>query len=210
MRSTHKGVAVKIWIGLFIALFGLMESTAQTFSYQYDADGRLVHAAKDGDCADHTITPVHNFSSVMTMGDANTNGMPDSLEAYLAGYWGPDYDPFQCDSDGDGVCDWNEWMLGTDPFSADSLFAGWGSGGSGGSPTEPYDYTIYWPSVPFKTYSVRFKPDLMAAGWSTGATNLPATPPVNSWTHQDITNRHNFYRILTILPTNTVQQGGEE
>jgi hypothetical protein len=199
---------------LVIALAGLAE--AESLSYQYDADGRLVRSVKTADFSDLSPTPAHNFSSSVSMGDANTNGMPDSLEAYLAGYWGPDYDPFTCDSDGDGVCDWNEWMMGTDPFSADSIFAGWGSGGGGG-PLEPYDYTIYWPSVPFRTYSVRFKPDLMATNWTTGATNLPATPPVNSWIHEDITNAHNFYRVQTMIvsppmppSTNTTEEGGAQ
>lgn len=188
--------------------------TAASLAYQYDADGRLIQAKKSDDSSEYTPTPAHNFSTVVTMGDANTNGMPDSLEAYLEGYWGVDYDPFTCDSDGDGVCDWNEWMLGTDPFSADSMFAGWGSGGSGGGPLEPYDYTLHWPSVPFKTYSVLFKWDLMDDGWITGAIDLEATPPVNSWTHEDITNRHAFYRILTdiVVPpsTNTMEEGGAE
>jgi hypothetical protein len=187
---------------------------AASLTYQYDVDGRLVQTEKSADFSKYTPTPAHNFSAVVVMGDANTNGMPDSLEAYLAGYWGPDYDPFTCDSDGDGICDWNEWMLGTDPFSYDSRFAGWGSGGSGGGPLEPYDYTVHWPSVPFKTYSVLFKWDLMNDGWITGATNLDATPPVNSWTHEDITNRHAFYRVLSQVlepfPTNIVQQGGGE
>jgi hypothetical protein len=198
-------------------LFGLLlagAGFAGSFSYQYDADGRLVSAEISADSEKYSLKPAHNFSSVLTMGDANTNGMPDSLEAYLAGYWGPDYDPFQCDSDGDGMCDWNEWMAGTDPFSADSQFAGWGSGGCGGGGNEPYSYTLYWPSVPFRTYAVQFKTDLMETNWMTGATNLPATPPVNSWTHEDITNYHNFYRILTdiVVPpsTNTAGEGGGE
>lgn len=152
----------------------------------------------------------------MTFGDANTNGMPDSLEAYLAGCWGPDYNPMLCDSDGDGICDRNEWMLGTNPFSYDSCFAGWGGGMSGGGgPLEPYDYTIHWSSVPFKTYAVEFMWQLTDGEWISGATNLPATPPVNSWTHEDITNRHAFYRILAVIPppsssTNIVDEGGSE
>jgi hypothetical protein len=207
-----KNVLNILWAVLLLVGIGFAES----LSYQYDADGRLIRAEKSADFSEYDPTAAHNFSKTVTMGDANTNGMPDSLEAYLAGYWGPDYNPFTCDSDGDGVCDWNEWMLGTDPFSADSLFAGWGSVGSGGGPQEPYNYTLYWPSVPFRTYSVQFRPDLMATNWITGATNLPATPPVNSWTHEDITNAHNFYRILTMIvsppippSTNTVEGGAE-
>jgi hypothetical protein len=204
------------WFAVFqIALLAGI-AAAGTLSYQYDADGRMVSAVKDADFENHSLRPAHNFSSVVAMGDANTNRMPDSLEAYLAGNWGGsgDYDPFTSDSDGDGVCDWNEWMIGTDPFSADSQFAGWGSGGSSG-PLEPYDYTLYWPSVPFRTYSVQFRPDLTDTNWITGATNLPATPPVNSWTHEDITNRHNFYRVQTeiVVPppsTNTVEEGGAQ
>jgi hypothetical protein len=201
-----------IWISLFSPGITV---TAESLSYHYDDDGRLVSAMQGGDSETLSPSAAHNFSSSVSMGDANTNGMPDTLEAYLAGYWGPDYDPFTCDSDGDGVCDWNEWMMGTDPFSADSRFVGWSGGGSGGGgPLEPYDYTIYWSSLPFKTYDVQFKPDLMDTNWTLGATNLPATPPVNSWTHEATTNRHNFYRVQTKIElppsTNTVEEGGEE
>lgn len=201
-----KNVLNILWAVLLLVGIGFAES----LSYQYDADGRLIRSEKLTDYSEYNPTAANNFSKTVTMGDANTNGMPDSLEAYLAGYWGPDYDPFLCDSDGDGVCDWNEWMLGTDPFSADSRFAAWSSGPSGGGPLEPYDYTLYWLSVPFRTYSVQYRWNMTDGTWITGATNLPATPPVNSWAHEDITNRHAFYRIQTLLPTNTVQQGGEE
>lgn len=203
MKQLQVGLA-----GFFLFSWSLW---AVSLSYQYDVDGRLVRAVKNTDFSEHELSPAHNVDSVLTMGDANTNRMPDSLEAYLSGMWGPDYDPFQCDSDGDGVCDWNEWMLGTDPFSADSRFAAWNGGSSGGGgPLEPYDYTIYWPSVPFKTYTVKYMWDLTDGTWITGAIDLPATPPVNSWTHEDITNSHAFYRILTDISTNTVQQGGGE
>ena len=195
---------------LALPVFGI------SITYQYDADGRLTHAVKEADYSTYQLTSTHNFTSVMSMGDANTNGMPDSLEAFLAGHWGADYDPFTCDSDGDGVCDWNEWMLGTDPFSYDSRFASWGSGGSSGGPLEPYDFTVNWESAPFRVYTVLYISDLMSTNWITGATNLPATPPVNSWTHENITNRHNFYRILTDIvippppPSGEGEEGGAE
>jgi len=196
---------MKNWIGLLVTLAGL--AGAASLSYQYDEDGRLLSTEKADDFSTYSPTPVHNLSDVMVMGDANTNGMPDSLEAYLAGLWGPDYDPMQCDSDGDGVCDWNEWMLGTDPYHADSRFALWGSGISGGGgPLDPYDYTVCWQSIPFKTYSVEYRRDLTDTNWVSGSTNLAATPPMNSWTHEDITNRHTFYRIITHIPA---PPGGE-
>ncbi len=200
---------MKMWL-LVLFCFLSEAGWAETL-YEYDVDGRLLSVTAGGDFSTLSPTPVHNFSETMAMGDANTNGMPDSLEAYLAGQWGPDYDPFLVDSDGDGVCDWNEWMLGTDPFHADSRFALWGFGTSGGSGSlEPYDYTVRWQSAPFKTYSVEFIWNLPNGVWISGATNLAATPPVNSWTHEDITNRHAFYRIITRIPAPPIEEGGSE
>lgn len=67
---------------LILALFA-GAGWAETL-YDYDADGRLLSATAGGDFSMLDPTPVHNLSDVMVMGDANTNGMPDSLEAYLA------------------------------------------------------------------------------------------------------------------------------
>jgi len=144
------------------------------------------------------------------VGDANTNGMPDSLEAFLAGQWSGngDYDPFTCDSDGDGMCDFNEWMLGTDPFSYDSCFSTGFSGGAGGGSGNPVDITINWSSLPFKTYKVQFLPQLMPSDWVTLATNIAATPPLNSWTIEDLTNSVAFFRAVVEPSTNGA--GGAE
>ncbi len=179
---------------LILALFA-GAGWAETL-YDYDADGRLLSATAGGDFSILDPTPVHNLSDVMVMGDANTNGMPDSLEAYLAGNWGSDYDPMTCDSDGDGVCDWNEWMVGSDPFSANSQFSS-RFVDSQGEPTEPFDVTFSWPSVPFKIYSVQWTCSLLDDSWTVLVSNLVATPPLNSWTHENATNDNGFYRIFS-------------
>lgn len=201
---------LKVVLGLFCAgAVGLAGATI--FVYDYDVDGRLISTTRTGDSSIYTLTPSHNFSGTMAMGDVNTNGMPDSLEAYLAnvGGWGEEYDPFQCDSDGDGMCDWNEWMLGTDPFSYDSVFSTWPSGGYGGGiPDSPIDFTVGWSSIPFRTYAVKFKPSLMEAEWNVLTNNVEATPPINFWTHEQTTNVCGFYRVVQV--TNTAVNGGEE
>lgn len=197
----------KYTMGLICILVGT--TTATTFVYDYDVDGRLLEVRKGGDAEEYSLTPAHNISDTLALGDANTNGMPDSLEAYLAGHWGEGYDPFICDSDGDGVCDWNEWMLGTDPFSYDSVFASRPLGGSGGGvPDTPIDFTLSWSSIPFRNYAVKFKPDLLSVEWTVLTNSITATPPVNSWTHEQTTNSAGFYRVLQV--SNEVATGVTE
>ena len=55
---------------------------ATTLTFQYDSDGRLINTAKADDSSLYTPTSTHNISYIMSVGDANTNGMPDSLEAW--------------------------------------------------------------------------------------------------------------------------------
>lgn len=183
---------------------------ATTVTYQYDSDGRLTTTTKAYDSSSLTLTPTHNISYIMSIGDANTNGMPDSLEAFLSGQWSGsgDYNPFTADSDGDGMCDFNEWMLGTDPFSYDSRFTTRFSSSNASGTNAPIDITLSWSSNPFKTYSVESISDIMLTNWVTLATNVAATPPQNSWTIEGITNMGGFYR--SVLETSTNNAGGGE
>jgi len=194
----------------FLLVSGFTEA-ATTLTFQYDADGRLINTAKADDSSLYTPTSTHNISYIMSVGDANTNGMPDSLEAWLSGQWSGsgDYNPFTCDSDGDGMCDMMEWMIGTDPFSYDSVFSTRFSSSNATGTNAPIDITLTWPSTPDKTYRVESKRDLMMTNnWVSLATNIAATPPQNSWTIEGITNSGHFYRA--VLEPSTNNAGGGE
>ncbi len=185
-------------------------SVAASVTCQYDCDGQLISIVKGDDSCSFSPTSTRNISYVMSVGDANTNGMPDSLEAWLSGHWSGsgDYNPFTCDSDGDGMCDFNEWMIGTDPFGYDSVFSTRFSSSSGTGTNAPVDITLTWASSPNKFYRVESVADIMQTNWSVVATNIAATPPANSYTIEGITNQGYFYR--TVVEVSTNEAGGGE
>ena len=199
---------VVLFVFLLFSVLGFSEAT--TLTYQYDSDGRMLNSVKADDSRSYSPTATHNISYVMSVGDANTNGMPDSLEAWLSGQWSGsgDYNPLTCDSDGDGMCDMMEWMIGTDPFGYDSSFTTGFSSSSAGGTNAPIDITLTWPSLPNKIYSVESISDIMQTNWTVVATNIAATPPENSWTIEGITNMGYFYRSVVEVSTNGAG-GGE-
>jgi hypothetical protein len=69
-----------------------------------------------------TNTTMHHALTEVSI-DLDENGIPDSLESYLAdsGVTLPDpYDPGGSDLDGDGISDFGEWVMGTDPLVEES------------------------------------------------------------------------------------------
>src|SRR5262249_47104439 len=99
------------------------------------------------------------------------------------------------DSDGDGVNNWQEYLAGTVPTNSGSVFKIMSS-----QLNYSTQFVVRWLSVSNRLYDVTRATNL-AAGASAfvplpGATNLPATPPQNSWT--DSVSRVSppfFYRI---------------
>jgi len=92
-----------------------------------------------------------------------TNGAPDELAAQ--------------DQDGDGVATWEEYIAGTSPADLFSRFeidipTAMASGG---------DMLITWPSESGRRYSLYVCPDLVNAGWTLFADDIPATPPLNQY-----------------------------
>jgi hypothetical protein len=69
------------------------------------------------------------------------------------------------DSDGDGVPDAMELIAGTDPYNANSVFKISATALSGGN------FTLHWPAVQGKTYTIQESPDL--ANWI----QVPGTVP---------------------------------
>ena len=96
------------------------------------------------------------------------------------------------DTDGDGQLNLNECFAGTDPRSAISCFR-----------IEAVDspsltggvFRVDWSSVAGKRYRVLWSTNLGVPGFSNLATNLPATPPVNSFEDTNAVHGVRFYRI---------------
>lgn len=97
------------------------------------------------------------------------------------------------DSDGDGLNDWEEVYCGTSPTNkADVLKALFGEVDPAGGVI-----VVKWPSADGRFYSLERTTNLLEI-FSAIASNLPATPPENSYTDTpvNITSPH-FYRIET-------------
>jgi hypothetical protein len=128
-------------------------------------------------------------------GDANKNGIPDWWEEWYFGGEGAGagegtgFDS-TADSDGDGLNNGQEYVAGTDPTRADSTLAI-----EEGQPALTGNgFVIKWSSAAGKLYSVERSPDL-TQGFNTVATNISATPPMNTYTDTVGTSGLYFYRI---------------
>jgi hypothetical protein len=120
----------------------------------------------------------------------------DSFHAWLASYGLPsngsaDY----ADSDGDGMNNWQEYLAGTNPTNAASVFKITSSQMNSGT-----QFVLRWSSVSNRLYDVTRATNLATGAAAfvplLGATNLAGTPPQNSWT--DAVSRASppaFYRL---------------
>ena len=120
--------------------------------------------------------------------DLAANGVPDW---WLAQYgWTNNFDAAAlADADGDGQATWQEYLAGTDPTDPMSVLrarieADPSTGG----------LLISWPSVAGKTYRIEQSADLTGS-WTVQASNIPATPPLNTQKEQLLPGGNVFYRI---------------
>jgi hypothetical protein len=114
-----------------------------------------------------------SFATDLAAGDFNNArdlyvlrlGGPDTDEDRLDDDWevtyfgNLDHDGSR-DSDGDGWSDWQEFNTGTDPTNSGSIFRVLAVGIVGG-----ISRTIYWSSVPGRTYRVQVKFNLADPEW---------------------------------------------
>ena len=117
----------------------------------------------------------------------------DQFHAWLASYGLPtngsaDY----LDSDGDGMNNWQEYLAGTNPTNAGSVFKI-----ISGQMITGSQFVVHWSSVSNRLYDV-LRATNLAGGTGAfvvlpSATNRIATPPLNTWT--DSVSRPSFYRV---------------
>jgi hypothetical protein len=135
------------------------------------ASGNLVAVAED-------VAGLALVDSAQT--DSDNDGMPDVWEQQIV-----DADPYDAirssaearpgdDFDHDGASNVEEYLAGTSPTEASSVFV------VKVQPVEGAGPTIQWHSVAGKTYALYKSTDL-GAGFTLLADNLPATPPLNTY-----------------------------
>jgi len=135
---------------------------------------------------DRTITA--NFTA-----DLAVNDVP---HWWLAQYgWTSDFDAFAVlDDDGDSLFAWEEYLAGTNPTDANSVFKVL----STEMVPESGDLVMTWPSVAGQDYYILQSWDLKA--WWRVSDAIAATPPINTYTQVIDSDPVAFYRVAINPP----------
>ena len=126
----------------------------------------------------------------------NTNGLADKWENIMFG--GPVPFSVQDDSDGDGICNWDEYLSGTNPNDDTDAFMF----GDNAQEITAQGYTLRWPTVSGHAYRVVKTDALITGNWSLAAG--PWTCQSESemeWTDTNSTvNAGCYYRVEEMRP----------
>jgi hypothetical protein len=93
------------------------------------------------------------------------------------------------DPDGDGANNWQEYVAGTNPLDATSVFRFLPAISSGSS------FTLQWPSIVNKNYTLQVSPS-PGGGWTTVASGLIGNSQVLQWTDTNAGASARFYRAV--------------
>ncbi len=116
------------------------------------------------------------------------DGIPDTWRLLYFGTISNALSAANADPDGDGASNWQEYIAGTDPLDATSVFQFLpASAPAAGS------FTLQWPSVVNKSYTVQSSSSL-SGGWTTLRPTCPATARRLQWTDPNPASGTRFYR----------------
>jgi hypothetical protein len=123
-----------------------------------------------------------------TLEDVDLDGMLDSWETNHFG----DLVTAEIgtDNDGDGSDDTDEYVAGTDPTNLFSVFAI-----SDLTGIDSTTNVIRWHSVSNRAYGLMERTNLFEGTWTRSVSNIPATPPVNSYT-VSVTTVEAFFKVV--------------
>jgi hypothetical protein len=160
-------------------------------------DVRVQSGITNANPSENYTSPIWGYGlSAVSAADRFTYQAPlDPFHAWLASYGLPsngsaDY----ADSDGDGMNNWQEYLAGTNPTNASSVFRI-----TSGQVISGPHFVLQWSSVSNRLYDVMSATSLGTGSGMfvplPGATNLVGTPPVNTWTDSVSRPTPAFYRL---------------
>jgi hypothetical protein len=123
-------------------------------------------------------------------GSSWKDGIPDSWRLLYFGTISNILSAANADPDGDGANNWQEFIAGTNPLDASSVFQ-FGPPAATGNST----FTLQWPSVVNKTYSVQSSSS-PGGGWTTVASNLIGNSQTLQWMDTNSSSGARYYRAL--------------
>jgi hypothetical protein len=118
------------------------------------------------------------------------DGIPDTWRLLYFGTVSNILSAANADPDGDGANNWQEYIAGTNPLDAASVFAFASSAAPAGG-----QFTLQWPSVVNKTYTLQSSSS-PAGGWTTIVSNLLGNSQPLQWTDTNASTGARFYRAL--------------
>jgi hypothetical protein len=118
------------------------------------------------------------------------DGIPDTWRLLYFGTVSNVLSAAKADPDGDGASNWEEYIAGTNPLDALSVF----KFSPSVAPAGGY-FTLQWPSVVNKVYTVQASSS-PAGGWTTIAGNLLGNSQTLQWTDTNSSTGARFYRAL--------------
>jgi sugar lactone lactonase YvrE len=118
------------------------------------------------------------------------DGIPDTWRLLNFGTVSNVLSAANADPDGDGANNWQEYIAGTNPLDAASVFAF-----SPATPPSGSNLTLQWPSVVNKLYTLQSSSS-PGGGWTTIASNLLGNSQVLQWTDTNASTGARFYRAL--------------
>jgi hypothetical protein len=137
----------------------------------------------------------YGLSATSTVARFTYQTQTEAFHSWLSSYGLPsDGSADNIDSDGDGMNNQQEYVAGTNPTNANSVFKITSEQGIAGT-----NFVLRWSSVSNRLYDVLRATNLTSGAVAfapvPGATNLPATSPENSWTNSLNYITPGFYNI---------------
>jgi hypothetical protein len=116
------------------------------------------------------------------------DGIPDTWRLLYFGTVSNILSAANADPDGDGANNWQEYIAGTNPLDATSVFKLLPA-----TPLTGSSFTLQWPSVVNKNYTVQSSSS-PGSDWTSIASNLIGNSQVLQWTDTNASTGAQFYR----------------